>query len=788
MKQDQTPLFLPEEAVLEQVFAHTTEGIVWIGPDYSVKAYNPSFARQISPAVGSLSGASIEQIFPAWGTQLITICSEVKKSNKPFFHEIMKVVPVLDRDRAFFGWLLLFKEMTYEEPILPLEQRMTEKVRSNLEGSDLLQKAQIQQDLSAAVLNSSPVGIAVFDGYSLKLNWLNRVFHHMLGKNPEKAKLVGLPLCQLIPGAQRNGLFAACHYVVATGKPFIASEFWIDGCQPGGAYWRLTIVPLETAEGEPPMLLFIVVDLTEQIKNRKKQEELVRFAENSLAQLEAVMNNLTEGIVVINPQHQVVYINPAGQKIFGFHTDEALRPLADYYQRFCFQDLSATPILPEAYPLHRPLQGSSFINLELGVEDLVQERFWIGSFSGTPVRNPQGDLIFGLVVVRDITQAKKAEQERERLLASEQKARTEAERQALQKQVLLDNIGEGVLVIAPDGRLLLANKVAMELFEDNGQAKTIEEFFGRHTLVREDGSPLPPAQLLTPRLLAGDYFTNEEYRIRGSDGKERRILISGNEVKDRQGQIFMLLVTLRDVSELRRLEQLKEDYLHMVSHDLRSPLAVLLSHAQLLAMIAKDDARIGKSAQAIATSSLQMKNMIADLVDSTRIESGQLVLKTSCFDLVSFLYDFLFRMRGVMEVDRIRIVKKQPLPPIIADPCRLERIFVNFLSNALKYSPAGTMVEIIPRINGDRMVVAIRDQGPGIDPGDLPYIFDRYYRVRTSKEEGLGLGLYIIKNLVEAHGGTVWVESKPGEGSTFFFTLTTFADREGEEPKSRKEG
>jgi signal transduction histidine kinase len=226
----------------------------------------------------------------------------------------------------------------------------------------------------------------------------------------------------------------------------------------------------------------------------------------------------------------------------------------------------------------------------------------------------------------------------------------------------------------------------------------------------------------------------------------------------------------------------------MVSHDLRSPLAVLLSHAQLLAMIAKDDARIGKSAQAIATSSLQMKNMIADLVDSTRIESGQLVLKTSCFDLVSFLYDFLFRMRGVMEVDRIRIVKKQPLPPIIADPCRLERIFVNFLSNALKYSPAGTMVEIIPRINGDRMVVAIRDQGPGIDPGDLPYIFDRYYRVRTSKEEGLGLGLYIIKNLVEAHGGTVWVESKPGEGSTFFFTLTTFADREGEEPKSRKEG
>jgi len=687
MEQDHTPLFLPEEAVLESVFTHAAEGIVWIGPDHLVKGFNPSFTRQIFLSADTLQGARMERIFPVWGSQLIVICNRVRESNESFVYGNMKIVPVWGRDRIFMGWLFLFKELPSTGGILPLDQRLANKLKSDAEGSDLVQKTQIEQLLSAAVLNNSPVGIAVFNGHSLKLQWSNPVFQTILGKTDGGSDLVGLTLSLLIPGAQRSGLVAACHYVTSTGKPFVASEFRIDDCHRGSAYWRLTIVPLTIDKKDPPMLLFIVVDLTEQIKIRKKQEELVRIAETSLAQLEAVMNSLTEGIVVINPQHQVVYINPAGQRIFGLYNDEALRPLDDYYQRFRFHDLSGSPLPPEAYPLRCPLQGESFINQELRVDDLDQELSWIGSFSGTPVRNPQGELILGLVVVRDITQAKKAEQERERLLVSERKARTEAERQAMQKQVLLDNIGEGVLVLDPNGRLLSANKVALEIAGGDGQAETIEELFRRYTLARGDGSPLSPDEFLTSRLLTGHYFSNEEYRLQGANGSERRLLISGNGVKDRQGRIFLILVTLRDVSELRRLEQLKEDYLHMVSHDLRSPLAVILSHSQLLGLIAKDEPQIGKSAQAIATSSLQMSNMIADLVDSTRIETGQLVLKTSCFGLKKFLRDFLLRMRGVMDVDRIRIVHQQSLPPVIADPNRLERIFVNFLSNALKYSP-----------------------------------------------------------------------------------------------------
>jgi signal transduction histidine kinase len=232
----------------------------------------------------------------------------------------------------------------------------------------------------------------------------------------------------------------------------------------------------------------------------------------------------------------------------------------------------------------------------------------------------------------------------------------------------------------------------------------------------------------------------------------------------------MVLVTLRDVTELRCLEQTKNDYLHMVSHDLRSPLAVVLSHAQLLGLIARDS-RICNSAQAIATSSLRMSNMITDLVDSTRLESGQMVLKTTSLDVERLIRDFLLRMQGVMETERIQVIGGDPLPLVIADPDRLERIFTNFISNALKYSPKETTVEVSFRVEEAWLVVAIRDQGRGIKTSDVPFVFDRFFRVRSLGEEGIGLGLYIAKNLVEAHRGKVWAESTLGVGSTFFFTL-----------------
>ena len=139
---------------------------------------------------------------------------------------------------------------------------------------------------------------------------------------------------------------------------------------------------------------------------------------------------------------------------------------------------------------------------------------------------------------------------------------------------------------------------------------------------------------------------------------------------------------------------------------------------------------------------------------------------------MQYFMDFLQRNAGVLDTDRIQLDVPEELPLVSADYNRLERVFTNLLSNALKYSDTDTPVVVRALQVGEMVEIAITDQGKGIPPDDLPHLFERFYRAQGArKADGIGLGLYIAKALVEAHGGRIWVESEEGKGSTFSFTL-----------------
>jgi len=181
-----------------------------------------------------------------------------------------------------------------------------------------------------------------------------------------------------------------------------------------------------------------------------------------------------------------------------------------------------------------------------------------------------------------------------------------------------------------------------------------------------------------------------------------------------------------------------------------------------------------QSIEAILLGTHQMNVMIADLVDAARQESRQLHLRLAPVDLRLFLPDLLRRSKAVLDVERITLDLPAVLPEVLADIDRLERIFLNLLSNALKYSSPGTRVRVTARPTDGEVAISVADIGPGIAPEDLPYLFERFYRGKgVRKTEGLGLGLFITKMLVEAHGGHIRAESEPGKGSTFEFTLPT---------------
>jgi signal transduction histidine kinase len=226
-----------------------------------------------------------------------------------------------------------------------------------------------------------------------------------------------------------------------------------------------------------------------------------------------------------------------------------------------------------------------------------------------------------------------------------------------------------------------------------------------------------------------------------------------------------LVVTIR---QLREMKEQREDLLRAVSHDLRNPLQVVLLQCQrLLRAPEGDPAR--RPAQGILAATRRMDRMLRDLADAARSESGTLEVTPSPIELRPFVDGFLEVADGVLERPRVENAIPTTAPRVLADPDRLDRILVNLVGNALKYSHERVVVTADG--SGDEVRISVADKGPGIAPEDLPRIFDRYYRGQRHEGEGLGLGLFIVRKLVEAHGGRIWADSRPGQGSTFTFTL-----------------
>jgi signal transduction histidine kinase len=233
-------------------------------------------------------------------------------------------------------------------------------------------------------------------------------------------------------------------------------------------------------------------------------------------------------------------------------------------------------------------------------------------------------------------------------------------------------------------------------------------------------------------------------------------------------RLLSYFATALTLSAIRRGLQDREDLLHVVSHDLRAPLGAVMGQAHLLRKHPEGGAFARDRAEAILRAAGRMQEMIEDLVDGARLEAGRLRLDLRPVDLRQHLPEVLRRVESSLEVGRVDLSIEGPdRVAVRADPRRLERVLVNLLSNALKYAPEGR-VRIEVAVEVGWVEVCVVDQGPGIHPDDLPRLFRKFERGRgTEGRDGLGLGLYGARRLVEAHGGRIDVESTPGAGSRF---------------------
>ncbi len=235
--------------------------------------------------------------------------------------------------------------------------------------------------------------------------------------------------------------------------------------------------------------------------------------------------------------------------------------------------------------------------------------------------------------------------------------------------------------------------------------------------------------------------------------------------------VSYLLIGLA-LAQVRSTLRRQQDLLRIVSHDLRSPLSALIGQAQLLARRAEPGAWTAARADAIQRGAYRMAKMIDDLVDAGRAQSRRLRLDLRPVELEPFLAELLRRMSAALPCERVDLRVVGERLSVQADPARLERIVVNLLSNALRYAPAPSRVELQAEASGRRVVLAVVDHGPGMSEDDRAHLFEQYYRGRASAgTEGVGLGLHSVQLLVRAHGGEIRAEATSGGGATFVVEL-----------------
>jgi PAS domain S-box-containing protein len=332
---------------------------------------------------------------------------------------------------------------------------------------------------------------------------------------------------------------------------------------------------------------------------------------------------------------------------------------------------------------------------------------------------------------------------------------------------VVGSMQDAVLMVNQDGSVLLANPAVAAMLEIDPETIT--------------GRPLQwslPEGTLRALLQTGGAGTTE---IPLPDG--RTLQASVVPVSTPYGEALGVAAILRDISLLKQLDQMKSEFVNTVSHDLKNPLFVISGLAELLLRAGPGDPNHADRCERIVKTAAYMNDLVLNLLDLGRIEAG-LEVPREAIDLVPVVADVAETVK--LQADAKNIALRLELPPhllVIGLAARLKQALLNLAGNAVKYTPDGGCVTLavtrraaagLDGASTEAAIVTVTDSGIGIPAAALPYVFDKFYRVKSEAArsvKGTGLGLSIVKSVVESHGGRIWVESQEGRGSTFAFTL-----------------
>jgi len=576
-----------------------------------------------------------------------------------------------------------------------------------------------------------------------------------------RENLIGKPVFEVFaanPDGSGDGVYdkirSAFDTVVKTQRAVELPAHRFDTIDPDTGryreiYWVSKIVPILNSEGIPTHILHSPIDVSTQYLALKRVRAANRELEEQRHQLYQVFMQAPVGIAIVLGEDYVVDLaNPVICEMYGRTHEELMgKPIFSVMTETVNKGFEQ--LLHDVYHTGVPFVGTE-MEVPLKRDGVVQQVFV--NFVYEPFRDSAGKVIGIVAIVIDNTQQVESKR---RLADSEAQFRFMAE--SMPQQVWTANA---------DGALEYVNEGTQDYF-----GRDADDIVGAGWQEFIHPEDLPKAiETWVHSLQTGNLY-QVQFRLRRNDGQYRWHLGRAVPFKSNQ-RVVKWLGTNTDIEDQKRNEQIKDEFISIASHELKTPLTSLKAYLQMLERSPAVPDEPKKFVQKSVHQVKRLENLVNDLLDVSKIVGGKLHYNMQSFELSKLIAETVQSEQLSTHTHQF-ILQNNPTVNIQGDQFRLEQVIANFLSNAVKYSPTANQVIITSQLQGGQVIVSIQDFGIGIEKDQLDKLFDRFYRVDNTgtKFEGLGLGLYVASEILTRHKGNFWIESEIGKGSTFFFRL-----------------
>ncbi len=497
---------------------------------------------------------------------------------------------------------------------------------------------------------------------------------------------------------------------------------------------------------------------------------------NALLDLEVlykVLDASVTGIVITDnllPDNPIIYCNPAFEDITGYKRNEIIGHNCRFLQGRDRQQ-------PERRAISTALASGESCRVEIRNYTKKGKLFYNELYI-SPVKDENGNITHFIGIQNDVSSRRRSQQELE--LVQQETERKVEERTRMYRESqeylssIVETIRESLVVMDKHYRVLSANKHFLNTFK-----VSINETKGKLLYDLGNGQwNIPELKKMMEEILPTnnpvlDYEVEHEFPHIG----KKLMLLNAHRIELEGRYKDWILLAIEDITDQRALQQRKDDFLSIASHELKTPLTTIVGYMQLMNKMMPDNASDKFKAVVEKTGKYiqRLNQLLSELLDVSRIQTGNITLHREDFDFDKMVADTVESMRAATPSRKISLTGKIGRN-FNGDESHLIQVVSNLLSNAIKYSADHTEIQVQVSSISDFIKVSVIDEGMGINEDELAKVFDRFYRVGEVHKHypGMGIGLYLCQQIITNHGGTIWAESQKNVGSTFNFTLPMY--------------